>query len=113
VLYCLENLGPWCAAAAAYLDLLAAPADEDDDPTGPGMAGEGKQQGAWKRQGQGGDGAHDKSDDESLSNEWSEDDDSGEGGGLAVLCHQLFDVAVAASGCHEVHHDAVKFIMMP
>lgn len=29
VLYCLENLGPWCAAAAAYLDLLAPPAEED------------------------------------------------------------------------------------
>jgi hypothetical protein len=48
VLYCLENLGPWCAAAAAYLDLLAPPssqegaeelegrlgAEEDDELTG-------------------------------------------------------------------------------
>lgn len=33
VTYCLEHLGPWCAAAAAYLDLLAPPAEleEDDD----------------------------------------------------------------------------------
>lgn len=33
VYYCLEKLGPWCAAAAAYLDLLAPPAEaeESDD----------------------------------------------------------------------------------
>jgi hypothetical protein len=29
VLYCLENLGPWCAAAAAYLDLLAPPSSQE------------------------------------------------------------------------------------
>lgn len=31
VLYCLENLGPWCAAAAAFLDLLAPPEEAEAD----------------------------------------------------------------------------------
>jgi hypothetical protein len=31
VIYCLEHLGPWCAAAAAYLDLLAPPATADEE----------------------------------------------------------------------------------
>jgi hypothetical protein len=31
VIYCLGNLGPWCAAAAAYLDLLAPPTTAEED----------------------------------------------------------------------------------
>jgi hypothetical protein len=31
VMYCLTNLGPWCAAAAAYLDLLAPPTTSKEE----------------------------------------------------------------------------------
>lgn len=31
VIYCLEHLGPWCAAAAAYLDLLAPPSAAEEE----------------------------------------------------------------------------------
>lgn len=31
VIYCLEHLGPWCAAAAAYLDLLAPPTSAEEE----------------------------------------------------------------------------------
>jgi hypothetical protein len=40
VLYCLENLGPWCAAAAAYLDLLAPPASQEGEEELGGQLGE-------------------------------------------------------------------------
>lgn len=31
MIYCLEHLGPWCAAAAAYLDLLAPPVTAEEE----------------------------------------------------------------------------------
>lgn len=31
MIYCLEHLGPWCAAAAAYLDLLAPPTTAEEE----------------------------------------------------------------------------------
>jgi hypothetical protein len=39
VINCLQHLGPWCAAAAAYLDLLAPPADARDARDADGADG--------------------------------------------------------------------------